>query len=97
MTTMNRDSTKDKMDKWMDNSGCRPLRPTVRWPSTWSFLAPPAGIEPATCGLGTRSLCAGGAVHGFSRRHRPDASTPGSRIPNALRDTICGRSPSDCT
>jgi len=51
---MNRDSTKDKMDKWMDNSGCRPLRPTVRWPSTWSFLAPPAGIEPATCGLGTR-------------------------------------------
>ena len=23
-------------------------------PSTWSFLAPPVGIEPTTCGLGTR-------------------------------------------
>ncbi len=29
-----------------------PKHTTIRWPSTWSFLAPPVGIEPTTCGLG---------------------------------------------
>ena len=54
MTTMNRDSTMGHVGRDMGRRWSTPKHTTIRWPSTWSFLAPPVGIEPTTCGLGTR-------------------------------------------
>ena len=53
MTTMNRDSTMGHVGRDMGRRWSTPKHTTIRWPSTWSFLAPPVGIEPTTCGLGT--------------------------------------------
>ncbi len=54
MTTMNRDSTMGHVGRDMGRRWSTPKHTTIRWPSTWSFLAPPVGIEPTTCGLGNR-------------------------------------------
>jgi hypothetical protein len=52
------------------------------WPSTWCFLAPPAGIEPAACGLGNESDGFGAVRQGspYCALCRPDRRSTSATV-----------------